>query len=63
MTTYVLVARAWLGGHPWFTALGGREWSFQELPTGHWPMFSEPDRLAALLGGLEVAGPRPTTPT
>src|SRR5215207_3362704 len=21
-------------GHPWFTALGGPEWSFQELPTG-----------------------------
>jgi pimeloyl-ACP methyl ester carboxylesterase len=50
-------------GHPWFTALGGPEWSFQELPTGHWPMFSEPDRLAALLGGLEVASPRPTTPS
>jgi pimeloyl-ACP methyl ester carboxylesterase len=50
-------------GHPWFTALAGPEWSFQELPTGHWPMFSEPDRLAALLGGLEVASPRPTTPS
>jgi pimeloyl-ACP methyl ester carboxylesterase len=43
-------------GHPWFTALGGPEWSFLELPTGHWPMFSVPDRLADLLGGLEVAG-------
>ena len=36
-------------GHPWFTALGGPEWSFQELPTGHWPMFSRPDDLAELL--------------
>ena len=45
-------------GHPWFTALSGPEWSFQELPTGHWPMFSVPDRLAALVDGLE--GPRPT---
>jgi pimeloyl-ACP methyl ester carboxylesterase len=44
------------GGHPWFTALGGPEWSFQELPTGHWPMFSAPEELAALLGRLEVAG-------
>jgi pimeloyl-ACP methyl ester carboxylesterase len=43
-------------GHPWFAALGGPEWSFQELPTGHWPMFSVPEELAALLGGLEVAG-------
>ena len=45
-------------GHPWFTSLSGPEWSFQELPTGHWPMFSVPDRLAALLDGL--GGPRPT---
>ena len=43
-------------GHPWFAALGGPEWSFQELPTGHWPMFSAPEELAALLAGLEVAG-------
>jgi pimeloyl-ACP methyl ester carboxylesterase len=50
-------------GHPWFTALGGPEWSFQELPTGHWPMFSVPEELAALLGGLEVARSRPTTPS
>ena len=43
-------------GHPWFAALGGPEWSFRELPTGHWPMFSAPEELATLLGGLEVAG-------
>jgi hypothetical protein len=50
-------------GHPWFAALGGPEWSFQELPTGHWPMFSVPEELATLLGGLEVASSRPTTPS
>jgi hypothetical protein len=43
-------------GHPWFTALAGPEWSFLELPTGHWPMFSVPEELADLLGGLDVAG-------
>jgi pimeloyl-ACP methyl ester carboxylesterase len=43
-------------GHPWFAALAGPEWSFLELPTGHWPMFSVPDALASLLDGLDVAG-------
>jgi hypothetical protein len=27
-------------------------WQFIELPTGHWPMFSRPRELAALLGSL-----------
>jgi hypothetical protein len=36
-------------GHPWFAALAGPQWSFRELPTGHWPMFSVPDKLASLL--------------
>ena len=49
------VRRMIADGHPWFAALGGPEWSFQELPTGHWPMFSVPEDLAALLGDLEVA--------
>jgi pimeloyl-ACP methyl ester carboxylesterase len=49
------------GGHPWFAELAGPQWSFLELPTGHWPMFSVPEPLAALLhkassGGL--TGPR-----
>jgi hypothetical protein len=35
--------------HPWFAALAGPEWSFRELPTGHWPMFSVPGELASLL--------------
>ncbi|MBB2915417.1 pimeloyl-ACP methyl ester carboxylesterase [Streptosporangium becharense] len=39
-------------GHPFFAALAGPEWSFAELPTGHWPMFSEPDKTAAVLGAL-----------
>ena len=39
-------------GHPWFRELAGPEWRLEELPTGHWPMFSRPDDLAALLHGL-----------
>jgi pimeloyl-ACP methyl ester carboxylesterase len=42
-------------GHPWFAALAGPEWSFLELPTGHWPMFSVPDSLASLLLDLAPA--------
>jgi len=36
-------------GHPWFVDLAGPEWSFLEVRTGHWPMFSEPQRLAEAL--------------
>ncbi|MFI6179045.1 alpha/beta fold hydrolase [Nonomuraea sp. NPDC051191] len=36
-------------GNPAFAPLGTPEWTFVELPTGHWPMFSRPDDLAALL--------------
>jgi pimeloyl-ACP methyl ester carboxylesterase len=39
-------------GVPGFAEMGGPEWSFTELPTGHWPMFSEPKALASLLAGL-----------
>jgi pimeloyl-ACP methyl ester carboxylesterase len=39
-------------GHPFFAELAGAR--LRELPTSHWPMFSEPDRLAALLA--ELAG-------
>ncbi|MEV1291417.1 alpha/beta fold hydrolase [Pseudonocardia sp. NPDC049635] len=38
-------------GVPGFAEMGGPEWSFVSLPTGHWPMFSEPARLAAELAG------------
>ncbi|GGS76543.1 hypothetical protein GCM10010156_39180 [Planobispora rosea] len=39
-------------GHPFFAALAGPEWSFAAVPTGHWPMFSEPERTAAALTAL-----------
>jgi pimeloyl-ACP methyl ester carboxylesterase len=39
-------------GHPWFTEMASPQWSFLELRTGHWPMFSAPDRLADLLHEL-----------
>jgi pimeloyl-ACP methyl ester carboxylesterase len=44
-----LVDQLIAGDHPWFAELSGPEWSFEELPTGHWPMFSRPDDLARLL--------------
>lgn len=37
-------------GHPMFAALDSPGWTFAELTTGHWPMFSRPADLAALLG-------------
>ncbi|MGH2813682.1 MAG: alpha/beta fold hydrolase, partial [Actinomycetota bacterium] len=45
-------------GHPWFAELAGPEWSFLELPSGHWPMFSVPEQLAALLDRLPAAASR-----
>ena len=39
-------------GHPWFMELAAPQWSFLELLTSHWPMFSAPERLAALLATL-----------
>jgi pimeloyl-ACP methyl ester carboxylesterase len=48
-------------GHPWFAALAGPQWSFRELRTGHWPMFSVPDDLASLLADLP--SPRPGSAT
>ncbi|MFG2089533.1 alpha/beta fold hydrolase [Spirillospora sp. NPDC048824] len=46
-------------GHPVFSMMTGPGWTYRELPTGHWPMFSRPRDLAALLGevsALEPAG-------
>ncbi len=39
-------------GHPWFREMAGPEWRLLELPTGHWPMFSEPAGLAERLLAL-----------
>ena len=39
-------------GHPWFAEMAGLQWSFMEVPTGHWPMFSVPDRPADVLHDL-----------
>ena len=38
-------------GHSWAQCVSGPEWRFVELPTGHWPMFSEPARLTQILDG------------
>jgi pimeloyl-ACP methyl ester carboxylesterase len=35
--------------NPLSQAFTGPNWQFVELPTGHWPMFSRPDDLAAAL--------------
>jgi len=37
-------------GHPYFAGVAGAK--VLGLPTGHWPMLSEPVRLAALLDGI-----------
>jgi pimeloyl-ACP methyl ester carboxylesterase len=37
------------GGNPSFREMAGPNWRFAELPTGHYPMFSRPDDLAAVL--------------
>lgn len=36
-------------GNPMFKELAGPEWTFTELRTGHWPMFSKPRELAEIL--------------
>ncbi|TMR02377.1 alpha/beta fold hydrolase [Actinomadura soli] len=40
------------GGHPVFAGMTGPGWTYRELPTGHWPMFSRPRELAGLLAEL-----------
>lgn len=39
-------------GGPLFSELAGPQWQFVDFPTGHWPMFSRPHDLAALLGNI-----------
>jgi pimeloyl-ACP methyl ester carboxylesterase len=43
------------GGNPVFAEMAGIELHY--LPTGHWPMFSRPAELAALLAALAGQGP------
>jgi len=52
-TTIPLAAVREMGaaGHPVFAAMTGPGWTYRELPTGHWPMFSRPRELADLLAG------------
>jgi pimeloyl-ACP methyl ester carboxylesterase len=48
------VVRAMIAqGEPMFAELGGAD--LYGLPTGHWPMFSEPKRLAELLDSIVTA--------
>ncbi|MFG2074698.1 Alpha/beta hydrolase family protein [Nonomuraea maritima] len=44
-----LIRQLIASGNPAFAPLGTPEWTFAELPTGHWPMFTRPAELAALL--------------
>jgi hypothetical protein len=37
------------GGNAMFQELSGDAWTFIDLPTGHWPMFSKPRELAEIL--------------
>ena len=45
-------------GHPWVGELAAlRDVSYVDLPTGHWPMWSRPRELAALIGDVAAAHP------
>ena len=46
------VQRMIAAGNPMFAAMAGPNWSFAELRTSHWPMFSRPHELADLLVSL-----------
>ncbi len=41
--------KAMAGSAPLFQHMAGDEWTYEELPTWHWPMFSRPAELADLL--------------
>jgi pimeloyl-ACP methyl ester carboxylesterase len=43
-------AREWAGTMPLLAHMADDNWQYEELPTWHWPMFSEPEALAAILG-------------
>lgn len=42
-------------GNPWFAPMDGPQWTLRELQTGHWPMLSEPERLADMLAEWPAA--------
>jgi pimeloyl-ACP methyl ester carboxylesterase len=44
-------------GNPLFREMAGPNWRFVELPTGHYPMFSRPDDLAAVLLDIPSGSP------
>lgn len=48
-------------GNAVFQELAGPEWTFIDLPTGHWPMFSKPRELAEILKDAAVAPSTPRT--
>jgi len=45
-------------GHPRGLLMSGPEWQCVDLPTGHWPMFSRPADLAALVDAAGASAPR-----
>jgi pimeloyl-ACP methyl ester carboxylesterase len=45
-------------GAPEFREMASPKWRFVELPTGHWPMFSRPEDLAAVLLALPSGASR-----
>jgi pimeloyl-ACP methyl ester carboxylesterase len=46
-TMRVKAVRAMIAaGNPWFAPMAGTDWQFADLPTGRWPMLSEPEKLA-----------------
>ncbi|OLF15491.1 alpha/beta fold hydrolase [Actinophytocola xanthii] len=45
-------ARGWAAEVPLFAHMGGDRWTYAELPTWHWPMFTEPAALAEILLGV-----------
>jgi pimeloyl-ACP methyl ester carboxylesterase len=42
--------REWANTVPLFAHMADDQWQYTELPTWHWPMFSEPAALAEILG-------------
>ncbi|WP_203830505.1 alpha/beta fold hydrolase [Actinoplanes palleronii] len=47
--------RGMAGSVPAFALMVDGDWTYRELPTGHWPMFSEPQALADLLSASATA--------